>query len=159
MLKTGGVSCWNFQPRTNASMLKITPTISVSRNELAFQFIRASGPGGQNVNKVATAAVLHFDVKNSPSLPDEIKSRLIKLAGKKVTRNGILIIEAKRYRLQERNRADAEKRLVLLIQKAVKKPQERLPTEPTYSSQRERVTSKKKRSAIKRQRQVAGNED
>jgi ribosome-associated protein len=140
-------------------MLKITPSISISRNELSFQFIRASGPGGQNVNKVATAAVLHFDVNNSPSLSEEVKSRLVKLAGKKVTRNGILIIEAKRYRLQERNRADAEKRLVALIQKALMRPQERLSTEPTYSSQQERVAIKKKRSAIKRQRQMIRNDD
>ena len=140
-------------------MLKITPSISISRNELSFQFIHASGPGGQNVNKVATVAVLHFDVNNSLSLSGEIKTRLVKIAGKKVTRNGILIIEAKRYRSQDRNRADAEKRLVALIQKAVKRPQERRTTEPTYSSQQKRVMTKKKRSAIKRQRQKAGEDD
>lgn len=123
-------------------------------SELSFQFIHASGPGGQNVNKVATAAVLHFDVKNSPYLSEDIKIRLVKLAGKKVSRDGILSIEAKRYRLQERNRSDAEKRLVALIQKAIERPKDRLTTEPTYSSQQKRVTAKKKRSAIKRQRQM-----
>jgi ribosome-associated protein len=140
-------------------MLKITPSLFISRNELSFHYIHASGPGGQNVNKVATAAVLHFDVKNSPSLSEEVKSRLVKIAGKKVTRGGILIIEAKRYRLQERNRADAENRFIALVHKAVEKPKDRLTTEPTYSSRLERVTIKKKRAAIKRQRQMVGDDD
>jgi ribosome-associated protein len=140
-------------------MLKITPTISISKNELNFQYIHASGPGGQNVNKVATSAVLHFDVRNSPSLTEEIKSRLIKLAGSKVTRAGILIIEAKRFRLQERNRTDAEKRLVALIQKAVNRPRKRLPTRPTISSRMKRVSVKKRHSEIKRQRQISGNDE
>lgn len=140
-------------------MLKITPSITISRDELSFQFIRASGPGGQNVNKVATAAVLYFDVNNSLSLSEEIKSRLVRIAGKKVTRNGILIIEAKRYRLQERNRADAEKRLVALIQKAVEVPRERRLTKPTVSSIHKRFAVKKERSAIKRQRQMPGNDE
>jgi len=140
-------------------MLKITPTISISKNELNFQYIHASGPGGQNVNKVATSAVLHFDVRNSPSLTEEIKSRLIKLAGSKVTRAGILIIEAKRFRLQERNRTDAEKRLVALIQKAVNRPRKRLPTRPTFSSRMKRVSVNKRHSEIKRQRQIPGNDE
>jgi ribosome-associated protein len=140
-------------------MLKITPTISISKNELIFHFVRASGPGGQNVNKVATSAVLHFDVRNSPSLTEEIKSRLIKLAGSKVTRAGILIIEAKRFRLQERNRTDAEKRLVALIQKAVIRPRKRLPTKSTLSSRMKRVSGKKRHSEIKRQRQMSGSDE
>ena len=140
-------------------MLIITPIISISKNELNFHYIHASGPGGQNVNKVATSAVLHFDVRNSPSLTEEIKSRLIKLAGSKVTRAGILIIEAKRFRLQERNRTDAEKRLVALIQKAVDRPRKRLPTRPTFSSRMKRVSAKKRHSEIKRQRQIPGNDE
>lgn len=140
-------------------MLKISPSISIPRNELSFQFIHSSGPGGQNINKVATAAVLYFDINNSPSLSGEIKSRLVKLAGKKVSRNGILSIEAKRFRLQERNRADAEKRLVALIQKAAERPKVRLATEPTYSSHQERMTEKKKRSTVKRQRQIIRDDD
>ncbi len=137
----------------------ITPTLSISDSELIFTFIRASGPGGQNVNKVATAVQLRFNVCNSPSLGEEVKARLIKLAGSRMTREGVLVIEAKRYRSQEQNRFDAEKRLVALIQIALIKPKYRRPTRPTVASQNRRVESKKIRAGIKRLRQRKGNPD
>ncbi len=134
-------------------MLQITPNLSIPEDELTYTFVRASGPGGQNVNKVATAAQLRFDVSNSPSLTEEVKARLVKLAGKKMTQGGVLIIEAKRYRAQERNRSDAEQRLVALIQKALISPKRRRPTNPSTASQARRVDSKKRKGKIKRLRQ------
>ena len=137
-------------------MLHISPSLSIPDFELNCTFVRASGPGGQNVNKVATAAQLRFDVRNSPSLTEEVKSRLVKLAGKKMTRDGVLVIEAKRYRAQEQNRSDAEKRLALLIQKALVRPKRRRPTRPTAASKERRVEAKKLRAEIKRQRRTKG---
>lgn len=134
-------------------MLQITPTLSIPDDELTCTFVRASGPGGQNVNKVATAVQLRFDVRNSPSLAEDVKARLVKLAGAKMTGEGVLIIEAKRYRAQEQNRADAELRLTALIQKALVKPKKRQPTRPTMASRMRRVDSKKRRGAVKRIRQ------
>ncbi|MCX6038385.1 MAG: alternative ribosome rescue aminoacyl-tRNA hydrolase ArfB [Chloroflexi bacterium] len=134
-------------------MLQITPTLSIPGDELTCTFVRASGPGGQNVNKVATAVQLRFDVRNSPSLTEEVKARLVKLAGNKMTQDGVLVIEAKRYRAQEQNRSDAEQRLTALIQKALFKPKRRRPTRPTMASQMRRVDSKKRRGAVKRIRQ------
>jgi len=134
-------------------MLQITPTLSIPDDELTCTFVRASGPGGQNVNKVATAVQLRFDVRNSPSLAEDVKARLVKLAGAKMTGEGVLLIEAKRYRAQEQNRADAELRLAVLIQKALVKPKKRQPTRPTMASQMRRVDSKKRRGAVKRIRQ------
>jgi ribosome-associated protein len=134
-------------------MLQISPFISIPDNELTFDFIRATGPGGQNVNKVATACQLRFDVRTSPSIPEDIKQRLVKLAGNKMTRDGILVIEAKRYRSQERNRNDAEMRLAAMIQKAMVKPKLRLKTHPTAASQVRRVDAKKRKGNLKRLRQ------
>ena len=135
-------------------MLQITPSISIPDNELIFTFVRSSGPGGQNVNKVATATQLRFDVRSSPSLPAEVKERLIKLAGYRMTQDGILVVEAKRYRTQEQNRSDAELRLVTLIQKALVRPKTRRLTKPSASSQTRRIESKKRRGTIKRIRQT-----
>jgi ribosome-associated protein len=134
--------------------MEITRTLSVSDNELTFTFVRASGPGGQNVNKVATAAQLRFDVFNSPTLPFEIKERVRKLAGTRMARDGILLIVAKRFRSQEQNRADAEYRLKTLLKKATRFPAVRRATKPSLSARAKRVESKKKRGAIKKQRQV-----
>ena len=132
-------------------MIEITPSIQLDERELNFEYIRASGPGGQNVNKVATAVQLRFDVFAS-SLPQEIKARLARLAGKRVTAGGILVIEAKQFRTQEMNREDALRRLVELARKAVPKPKKRTKTNPTAASREKRLRSKKTRGAIKRLR-------
>jgi ribosome-associated protein len=132
--------------------VQITPALSISDDELTFTFIRASGPGGQNVNKVATAVQLRFDVGNSPSLPVEVKERLTKTAGAHMTQDGVLIIEARHYRTQEQNRADAEIRLKALLEKALRQPKIRHPTKPSLHARAKRIESKKKRGAVKRQR-------
>ena len=108
-------------------MIPVTERISLAENELSFSFIRSSGPGGQNVNKVATAVQLRFDVAKSPSLPERVKARLAKLAGRRLTGEGILVIEARRFRTRERNRADAVERLAALIRKAAKTEKKRRP--------------------------------
>ena len=133
-------------------MIQITPSLTIPDDELTFTFVRASGPGGQNVNKVATAAQLRFDVRNSPSLPEEVKARLVKLAGYRMTKEGILVMEAKRTRSQEQNRLDAILRLTALIQKAMVKPMKRRPTRPSAAVKAERLESKKRRSAVKQLR-------
>ena len=115
-------------------MLQINPEIVISDNEISFSFSRSSGPGGQNVNKVATAVQLRFDLKNSPSLPDDVKLRLIKLAGNRVTSEGILLIDARRSRSQSQNREDALNRLKNLILEALYKPKQRKRTNPTMAS-------------------------
>ncbi|NWG08497.1 MAG: aminoacyl-tRNA hydrolase [Chloroflexi bacterium] len=132
-------------------MIEITPFIQIAENELNFEYIRASGPGGQNVNKVATAVQLRFDV-NGSSLPEDVKMRLARLAGKRMTNDGILVIESKQHRTQERNREDAVQRLVELVRKAVIKPKKRTKTKPTAASKESRLRSKKVRSEIKRLR-------
>ena len=134
-------------------MPHITPTLSIPTDELSCTYVRASGPGGQNVNKVSTAAQLRFDVRNSPSLTEEVKTRIIKLAGNKITQEGVLVIEAKRHRSQEQNRIDAESRLVTLILKALVRPKKRWPTKPSAASQARRVESKKRKGKAKRLRQ------
>jgi ribosome-associated protein len=121
--------------------------------EIVIEYIRASGPGGQNVNKVSSAAQLRFDILNSPSLPPYAKMRLIKLAGKRVTNDGILVIEARRHRAQEQNRADALRRFQDLLQKALEKPKQRKETMPTRASKEKRLAAKKHRGEVKRIRQ------
>jgi len=128
--------------------------MNISEEELQFEFIRSSGPGGQNVNKVATACQLRFDVVNSPSLPEDVKIRLIKLAGKRISDDGVLLIEARRYRTQEQNRADAIIRLDDLIQKARVRPVTRRPTRPSASSKAARLDAKKKRGETKQARRI-----
>jgi ribosome-associated protein len=133
--------------------VEIAPGLTIPENELTFCFVRSSGPGGQNVNKVATAAQLRFDVRNSPSLTSEVKERLVGLAGTRMTQDGMLVIEAKRYRTQEQNRADALLRLAILLEKATHRPKVRHATRPSLSARIKRVESKKKRGAVKKQRQ------
>lgn len=124
----------------------------VDEKELEFNFIRADGPGGQNVNKVASAVQLRFDIQSNITLSEEVKARLYKLAGKRVTQDGVLIIEAKRFRTQESNRADAMARFYSLVQKAIEKPKARKKTKPTKSSKDERLKEKKRRGDVKRTR-------
>jgi ribosome-associated protein len=124
-------------------MIRINKQIEIRESELEFNFIRSSGPGGQNVNKVATAVQLRFDVSSSTSLADEIKTRLKFLAGKKTTNEGVIVIEAKRFRTQEKNRQDAIKRLFELIDKASHKPKRRIKTKPSAASKSKRVDDKK----------------
>ncbi|MEW6093535.1 MAG: alternative ribosome rescue aminoacyl-tRNA hydrolase ArfB [Chloroflexota bacterium] len=136
--------------------MEITPSFTLPDSELHFEFIRSSGPGGQNVNKVATAVQLRFDVRNSPTLTEEVKRRLVRVAGKKMTSEGVLVIEAKRYRAQEQNRADAELRLAALIRKARMQPKKRRPTKPSAAAKAKRLEAKKRRGEIKRLRQSPG---
>lgn len=140
-------------------MIRITPDISIDERELQLEFIRASGPGGQKVNKVATAVQLQFDVTNSPSLPDDVRERLIRLAGKRMTDEGVLVIEARRYRTQDRNRKDAVERLISLIQKAAVQPKPRRKTKPTLASKERRLEDKRRRSEIKRRRREIPSAD
>ena len=133
-------------------MLRVTRSIAVEDDEIHMDFVRSSGPGGQNVNKVATAVQLRFDVANSPSLSDEVRSRLKRLAGRRITADGVLIIDARRYRTQQRNRQDATDRLAALIRKAAAPPKRRRKTRPTAASRQRRLEAKRHRSRTKRLR-------
>jgi len=133
-------------------MIRVTPKISIDESEIQEHFIRASGPGGQNVNKVATAVQLRFNVAGSPSLPHDVRERLARLSGRRMTEEGILIIEARRFRTQEQNRQDAVDRLTRLIQKAAEKPKPRRRTRPTMASKKRRLDTKHRRSETKRMR-------
>jgi ribosome-associated protein len=133
-------------------MIIITPHISINEAEVKLSFVSSPGPGGQNVNKVATAVQLRFNVTSSMSLPEDVRERLITLLGKKITTQGDLIIKASRFRTQERNKQDAINRLVELIQRAVKPPKKRRKTKPTFSSVQKRLSSKKAHGAKKSMR-------
>src|SRR5713226_5735613 len=135
-------------------MIRIDERISIDQSELEERFIRASGPGGQNVNKLSSAVQLRFDVRGSQSLPDDVRARLERLAGKRLTREGVLVINAERHRTQERNRQDARARLIELIRRAAVAPRPRRATKPTAGARERRLESKKRRSAIKCLRQT-----
>ena len=130
-------------------MIAVTDTIVLDDREIEESFIRASGPGGQNVNKVASAVQLRFDVAGSPSLPDAVRTRLKRLAGKRLTQDGVLVITAQRFRSQEQNRQDAVERLKSLIRQAATPRTPRRPTRPTLASKRRRLEGKSRRGAIK----------
>ncbi|MEW5717144.1 MAG: alternative ribosome rescue aminoacyl-tRNA hydrolase ArfB [Chloroflexota bacterium] len=130
-------------------MISITSAIALDETELHETFIRASGPGGQNVNKVATAVQLRFDARHSPSLPGDVCARLIRLAGKRVNAEGVLLIEAARFRTQEQNRADARARLIALIRQAARPPKPRRATKPARAAKERRLESKKHRGRVK----------
>ncbi len=139
-------------------MIEITPSLSIDESELQYDFVRASGPGGQNVNKVATAVQLRFDVSNSSSLPEEVKERLSQLAGSRINSDGILIIDAHQYRTQDQNRADALIRLVDLLQEAAKKPKRRKKTRPSAAAKARRLENKRQLSQKKRMRRYIPGE-
>ena len=140
-------------------MIPVTPFIALDESEISETFVRASGPGGQNVNKVATAVQLRFDARGSPSLPDNVRERLERLAGSRLTKDGVIVISADRYRTQERNRADALERLVGLIRRAAETPKPRRPTRPSAASKERRLKAKSERGAVKKLRRISPPED
>ena len=141
-------------------MIEVTPTIAISEDEITERFIRSAGPGGQNVNKVSTAVELRFDVRRSPSLPNDVAVRLMRLAGRKVTQDGVLVLTAMSFRTQERNRADALERLLELIREAAKPPPPpRKKTKPTKASQKRRVEAKVRRGDVKAKRGRVRSDD
>lgn len=133
-------------------MIEINPTFALDENELVFEFIRASGPGGQNVNKVSSAVQLRYDISQTSEMPPEVIQQLKKLAGSRMNQEGVIVIEAKRYRTQEQNRVDAINRLVMLLQKAFEPAKKRKPTRPGTTARAARVASKRRRGELKRTR-------
>ena len=140
-------------------MLTITENIAIAEDELTESFIRASGPGGQNVNKVATAVELRFDVRRSPSLPGDVRQRLERLAGRRLTSAGVIIIRAERFRTQERNRADARERLINLVRRAAVVPKPRVKTKPSRAVKQRRLDAKTHRGRLKQTRQAKPETD
>ena len=133
-------------------MIRVTDTIAIDEAELEESFVRASGPGGQNVNKLSTAVQLRFDIRRSPNLPEDVRERAERLAGRRLTKDGVLVLIAQRHRTQERNRADALERLIALLQEAAVRPTPRRATRPTRASKERRIEGKKRRADVKRLR-------
>jgi len=139
-------------------MIQITPSLSIDEREFTESFIRSSGPGGQNVNKLSTAAQLRFDTRRVALAPD-VATRLARIAGQRMTKDGVIVIQAQRFRTQERNRADAIERLIAMFREAAVRPTPRRPTKPTFGSKLRRLDSKKRRSDVKAKRGSAGFDD
>lgn len=139
--------------------MKVTETLEINDAELSETFVRASGPGGQNVNKVSTAVQLRFDVRHSPSLPEDVRTRLLQLAHNRITKEGVLVILAQRYRTQEQNRQDARDRLISLIRQALYKPKKRISTAPSRSVIQKTLDDKRNRGDIKRARKSVRLDD
>ena len=140
-------------------MIKVTPDIIISEDEIQIQFMRASGPGGQHVNKTSTAVQLRFDIKNSLSLPDDIRERLLRFPDRRITLDGVLVITARRFRSQDQNRQDAVQRLVDLVQKSALKPRRRRKTKPSRSSIKRRLEHKRRQGAKKGMRRQISKAD
>jgi len=140
-------------------MIQVTPAIALDESELVESFVRSSGPGGQNVNKVETAVQLRFDVRGSPSLPEGVRERLERLAGRRLTQDGVLVLTAQRFRTQERNRQDALERLLALIREAAVPPVARRATKPTFASKQRRLEGKARRASVKSLRGVRPGEE
>jgi len=140
-------------------MIRISPNIAIDEKDIIFEFIRSSGPGGQNVNKVSTTVQLRFDLEEASGVPADVKNRLAKLAGRRLTKEGILIIQAGRYRKQEQNRQDAMERLVQLLRAAAAKPRKRVKTKPTRAARERKLAEKKRRSRLKQMRRKVVREE
>jgi ribosome-associated protein len=134
-------------------MIEVAPGIELQEDEIEWDFIRASGPGGQKVNRSASAVQLRYDVAHSPALPEQVRSRLMRMAHNQISKGGILVLEARRHRSQDRNRQEAMEKLLKLIRRAAREPKKRMETRPTLASQRRRLQDKRKRSEKKRDRQ------
>lgn len=137
-------------------MLRITPSIAIPDHELVERFVRSSGPGGQNVNKLSTAVELRFDALNSPSLPEDLRARLLARRDRRITDDGVIVLSAQRFRTQDRNREDARERLAELIRAALVVPKKRVATKPTRASKERRLSGKRERADVKRTRASRG---